>query len=225
MARLPSRREGDLLVRPFDALLDPALLRRIGDVQEFDAERLAIGAAQDRDDLADGAEFEAEHVVEEDRAVEIGVAEAVGARIELFLVLAAARARADRDWRENGRARDRRGSASARGSNSRVARSTSAEERSTPRALRLRLDLAAERLVGLGPIAVERRDQLAALERRPVRPRPGRAARRSAPTSRGVVLEALEERLPLGVDRLRDRPRSGRRGLRYSRHCRRRGRK
>ncbi len=66
--------EGDLLVRPFDALLDPALLRAVGDVQKFDAERLAIGAAQDADDLAHGAEFEAEHLVEENRAVEIGVA-------------------------------------------------------------------------------------------------------------------------------------------------------
>ena len=36
--------EGDLLVRAFDALLDPGLLRRIGDVHELDAERLAIGA-------------------------------------------------------------------------------------------------------------------------------------------------------------------------------------
>ena len=79
--------ESDLLVGPFDALLDPALLRAVGDVQEFDAERLAIGAAQDGDDLAHGAEFEAEHLVEENRPVEIGVAEAVGARIEFLLVL------------------------------------------------------------------------------------------------------------------------------------------
>ena len=51
--------ERDLLVRPFDALLDPAFLGAVGDVQKFDAERLAIGAPQDGDDLADGAEFEA----------------------------------------------------------------------------------------------------------------------------------------------------------------------
>ena len=80
-------RERDLLVRTFDALLDPALLRAVGDVQKFDAERLAIGAAQDADDLAHRAEFEAQHLVEENRAVEIGVAKAVSARIELFLVL------------------------------------------------------------------------------------------------------------------------------------------
>src|ERR1700745_1058566 len=43
-------READLLVGPLDALLDPGLLHRIGDVHELDAERLAVGAAQDRDD-------------------------------------------------------------------------------------------------------------------------------------------------------------------------------
>ncbi len=79
--------EGDLLVGPLDAFLNPAFLRAVGDVQEFDAERLAIGAPQDGDDLANGAEFEAEHFVEKDRAVEIGFAEAVGARIELLLVV------------------------------------------------------------------------------------------------------------------------------------------
>ena len=43
--------------------------------------RRAIGALQDRDHLADGREFEAEHVVDEDLAVEIGLAEAVGGRV------------------------------------------------------------------------------------------------------------------------------------------------
>ncbi len=75
--------EADLLVATLDALLHPGLLRWIGDVHELDAERLAIGAAQDREHLADGREFEAEHLVEEDRAVEIGLGEAVGSRIEL----------------------------------------------------------------------------------------------------------------------------------------------
>src|SRR6202795_3612615 len=76
-----------LLVRPFDALLDPAFLGAVGDMQKFDAERLTVGAAQDGDDLADGAEFKAQHLVEKYRAVEIGFAKAVGARIELLLVL------------------------------------------------------------------------------------------------------------------------------------------
>ena len=79
--------EGDLLVGPLDAFLNPAFLRTIGDVQKFDAQRLAIGASQDGDDLAQRAEFEAEHVVEKDRAVEIGLGEPVGARIKLLLVV------------------------------------------------------------------------------------------------------------------------------------------
>ena len=57
-----------------------ALLRGVGDVHELDAERLAIGAAQDGDDLAHRREFEAEHLVEEDLAVEVGFGEAVGLR-------------------------------------------------------------------------------------------------------------------------------------------------
>ena len=79
--------ERDFFVRPFDAFLDPALLRPVRDVQEFDAERLAVSPAQDADDLTHGAEFEPEDFVEKDRPVEVGVAETVGARIELFFVI------------------------------------------------------------------------------------------------------------------------------------------
>src|SRR5712691_10858230 len=80
-------RERNLLVRAFDAFLDPALLRGAGNVEEFDAEHLTIGPAQNADDLAHGAEFEPEHVVEKNAAIEIAIAETVRARIELFLVL------------------------------------------------------------------------------------------------------------------------------------------
>ncbi len=80
-------REGDFLVAALDALLDPAFLRGIRDVHELDAERLAVGAAQDGDDLAHRREFEAEHLVEENLAIEIGFGEAIGARIEFFFVL------------------------------------------------------------------------------------------------------------------------------------------
>src|SRR3954447_170899 len=76
----------DFLVRTLDALLNPGFLRRIGDVHELDTERLAVGALADRDDLAQRAVFEAEHVIEEDLAIEVGVGEAVGARIELFTI-------------------------------------------------------------------------------------------------------------------------------------------
>src|ERR1700730_14815195 len=79
--------ERDLLVGSFDTLLNPTFLGAAGDVQKFDTERLAIGAPQDGDDLADGPEFEAQHLVEKDRTVEIGFAKAVGARIEFLFVL------------------------------------------------------------------------------------------------------------------------------------------
>src|SRR5262245_19828568 len=79
--------ERDLLVRPLDALLDPTLLRGVGDVHELDAERLAIGAAKDCENFAQRAEFEAEHAVEKDLAVVVRFGEAVGARIEILLVM------------------------------------------------------------------------------------------------------------------------------------------
>src|SRR5262252_1616340 len=79
--------ERNLLVGPLDALLDPAFLRGVGNVKEFDAEGLTIGPAQNGDDLADGAEFESEHMVEKNPTIEIGLAEAVRARIKLLLVL------------------------------------------------------------------------------------------------------------------------------------------
>src|ERR1700742_5064234 len=69
--------EGDFLVRSLDALLNPGLLRRVGDVHEFDAERLAVGTLADRNDLAQAAIFETEHVIEEDLPVEISFRETV----------------------------------------------------------------------------------------------------------------------------------------------------
>src|SRR4029079_7078724 len=79
--------EGDLLVGPLDALLNPPLLRAVGDVQKFDPQGLAVGTAQDGDDLAQRAEFEAKDLVEKDRAIEIGLGETVGARIKFLLVV------------------------------------------------------------------------------------------------------------------------------------------
>ena len=56
-------------------------------MHELDAERLAIGAAYDGEDLAQCCELEAEHPVEENRTVHVGIGETVRARIELLLVL------------------------------------------------------------------------------------------------------------------------------------------
>jgi hypothetical protein len=74
--------EGDFLVRPLDALLDPLLGLGIGDVHELDAERTAIGALQDGQHLGDGGVFEPQIVVDEDLAAVVGLGEAVAARIE-----------------------------------------------------------------------------------------------------------------------------------------------
>ena len=106
--------ELDLLVGALDALLDPGLLGRVGDMHELEADRAAIGAAQDRQHLAHGGEFEPEHVVDENLAVVVGLVEAVGARDAAPRDPSAARGPADRDWRADGRACDRRGSSSAR---------------------------------------------------------------------------------------------------------------
>jgi hypothetical protein len=66
IARLPSRVKV-ISLSALDALLDPGLLLRVGDVHELDAERAAVGALEDVEHLADGREFQAEHVVDEDR--------------------------------------------------------------------------------------------------------------------------------------------------------------
>src|SRR3954452_9052587 len=65
--------ETDFLVRPFDALLNPALLRGVADVHELYAQGLAVGAFADRDDLAQRRVFHSQHVIEEYLAVEIAL--------------------------------------------------------------------------------------------------------------------------------------------------------
>ena len=193
--------EADLLVAAFDALLDPAFLRGVGDVHELDAERLAIGAAQDGDDLAHRREFEAEHLVEENLAVEVGFREAVGARIELLLVrlllnaerielgveMAAHAVGADQHQRVD-----------------RIARRLLHVGGGDFDALGLRLggDFFAETLLGLRPLPVERRHQVAVRPQRPIRFLPGGAARAFFDVGRRI-LQAGEELAPFGVDRSR----------------------
>jgi hypothetical protein len=69
IAFLPSGVNSTPLSGTFDAFLDPALLFRVGDVHEFDAERRAIGTLEDIDHLAHGGVFETEHVIDENLAV------------------------------------------------------------------------------------------------------------------------------------------------------------
>ena len=75
--------ERDLFVQPLDALLNPLLLLRRGDVHELVADGAAIGAAHDLDDLPQRRGFEAQHIIDVDLMIEVGRGEAVGRRLEL----------------------------------------------------------------------------------------------------------------------------------------------
>ncbi len=69
-----------------DALLDPRLLGGIGDVHVFDTDLAAVGLAQPVHDLAQGGSVtQPERPEDQDRAVPVGLLEAVGRGIE-FLV-------------------------------------------------------------------------------------------------------------------------------------------
>ena len=191
--------EADFLVAAFDALLNPALLRGVGDVHELHAQRLAIGAAQDGDDLAHGREFEAKYLVEEYLAIEVGISEAVGARIKLFFVrlllnaerielrveMAAHAVGADQHQRVD-----------------RIARCLLHVGRRDFHALGLRLGryFFADTLFGFRPLPVERRHQIAVWTQRPIRLLPGSAARAFFNVGRRVF-QAGEELAPFGVDR------------------------
>src|SRR5882724_7292880 len=191
--------ERDFLVRPFDTFLDPGLLCSVGDVHELDAERLAVGALADRDDFAKRAVFEAEHVIEEDLAVEVGFREAVGARIEFFAV--ARRLNAERI--ELGMkmpahavgANQHQGAHGVAGGLMDIGR-----RQFSAFGLRLCREPGADRLFNLKPMAVERGSQFVARRQRPVVPRPGRPFGVFADVG-WRVLQAFEEFLPLGVDR------------------------
>ena len=153
--------ETDFLVRAFDALLNPGLLRRVGDVHEFDAERLAIGALADRNDLAQRAVFEAEHVIEEYLAVEIGFREAIGAGIKLFAV--ARRLDAERIELGVEVAAHAVGADQHQGAHRIARRQIDVGSRYFDAlGLCLGRDFGADRLFDLRPIAVERRRQLVA---------------------------------------------------------------
>src|ERR1700730_14017535 len=191
--------ETDLLVGTLDALLDPGLLRRVGDVHELDAERLAVSAFADRDDLPQAAVFQAKHMIEEDLAVEIGLCETVGARIEFLAIarwldpervelgveMTAHAIGADQHQRAHG-----------------IAGRLMDVGRRYFGALGLHLgrDLAANRLLDRGPVAVERGGQVVARGQRPVVAPPGGSVGGLLNVDRSVF-EAFEEFLPFGGDR------------------------
>src|SRR5262249_20835879 len=147
--------ETDFLIGAFDTLLQPGFLGRVRDVHELDAQRLAIRALQDGDDLADRGELEPEYVVDKNLAIKVGVGEPVRARIELLVIpwrlkpqrvevgvkVAADAIRADQHEGAH-----------------RVARRLlhMCRREFDAFGLSLGLDLLADRLFDLGPVAVER---------------------------------------------------------------------
>ena len=191
--------ETDFLVRPLDALLNPALLRGVADVHELDAEGLAIGALADRHDFTQRGVFHAEHVIEEDLAVEIAVHEPVGARVQ-FLAIAG---RLDPERIELGvKVPPHPVGPDQHQSSHRIARRLMHIGRGQLCAFRLRFRRypGAEGFFDFGPVAVESGGQLIARLQRPVVPPPGWPFGILQDVGR-LVLQALEKRLPIAVDR------------------------
>ena len=193
--------EADLLVGPLDAFLQPGLLRRIGDVHELDAQRLAVGAPQDRENLVQRAELQAEHPVEKDPAVHVGVGEAVGARVEVGL--GPMRLEAERIEIGVEVAARPVGADQHQGVDRVARRLLDMSGREFDAAgLRARLELVADRPLDLVPVAIQGGNQFVARPERPIRPFPGRPLGASQRLGL-LVLQALEKLLPFGVDRIR----------------------
>ncbi len=143
--------------------------------------------------------FEAEHVIEEDLAIEIALRETVGARIE-FLAVAG---RLDPERIEPGveMAAHAVGADQHQGAH-RVPRRLMGLGRRDFAALGRRLGgkLGADRLLDLRPVAVECGSEVVLRRQRPMVPAPGGAFGVLADVGRSV-LQAFEEFLPLAVDR------------------------
>jgi hypothetical protein len=79
--------EGDFLAVAFDPFLQPCGLFGVGNVHVLQREGAAIGAAHDIHDLAHRGMRQAQHIVDEDRAVHVGIRKTVGCGVEFRLVL------------------------------------------------------------------------------------------------------------------------------------------
>jgi hypothetical protein len=140
-------------------------------------------------------------VVEENLAVEVRLGEAVGARIELLVILL--RLEAERIEIGVKVAAHPVGADQHQGAD-RIARRLLQLFRcralaSGRRLRRAGLQFGADGFLDLRPVAIERRGQIVAWRLRPIRPFPGRPLRVAADFRRRV-LQALEELLPLGID-------------------------
>lgn len=142
-------------------------------------------------------------MVEEDLAVEIGFAEAVGPRVELFAIALgfdAERIELGVEVTAHAVGPDQhQGPDRVAGGLEKVGGGEAAALIATL-GLRLGSDLGSDRLLDFRPIAVERGGQIILRGQRPVGALPGRALGVLADVTR-LVVEALEEVLPLGIHR------------------------
>ena len=199
---MPSGVKAMPLSGPFDPLLNPGLLHRIGDVHELDAERGAIGPVQDLQHLPDGGVLQTKNIVEEDLPVVVRFGKAVGRRRQFVIVLYrlgdAERVEIGVQMAAHAEGADHHDGADG------IARGAAAPAPGQGLAVggRLALDLLLDELVDRRPVAVEGRDEFAIGGDRPVRLRPGGAARVLADVA-GIVLERAEEVAPFRRNGLR----------------------
>ncbi len=193
-------REVDVLVATLDALLDPGLLHRRGDVHELHADLPAVGAAQDLEDVAHGGDLETQHLVDEDRAVEVGVREAVGLRPQLLVDLAlgeAERIEVGGEVAHHAIGADQHEGADAvlRGAQRGHRRQLEAGRR------RLGIEPVLDLALGGAVVACERAKQVLVVVYLLHRPRPGRTVVAVAFGRAVLLLQRGEEMPPLVADR------------------------
>jgi len=171
-------------------------------MHELDPERLAISAADDRQDFAQGAELEPKHPIKKDRPVVIAVAETIRSGIEILLVtLRLEPKRVEMGMKVPARPIRANEHQRANGVACRLLHFGGGEFDAGT--LRARLDLVADSRVYLRPaICAECGCEIVARNKRPVGALPGRPAC-GFPDRRAVFFQRLEEGAPLGVERLR----------------------
>ena len=169
-------------------------------MHEFEADRRTIGPAQQGEHLADGRVFEAENIVDEDRAVVIGFGKAVGLRAE-FLGVAA---RLELERIEVGMQMSAHAECADhhQGANAVARRLLQLLFGDAAPRFGLGLDGLADRGFRGAPVAVESGDDLAVGDLRPPGPLPGRAGGIFRHRRR-IVVEAFEKRPPFAIDTCR----------------------
>ena len=190
--------EGDGLVRSLDALLHPGLFDGVGHMHEFEGDGVAIGAVQDRQHLGDGREFQAQHMIDEDLAIIILGREAIAGGMQFLVILAglhAQRIELGLEVAAHAEGADHHEGAHA------VAGGALDVGGGDLGALGLTLglQLVADDLLHIAPIAIESGDRLIARRNRPVGFLPGGALRIARDRGR-IVLQGSEEFAPCGVD-------------------------